>query len=120
MITYRSLVCFVLVSGYIAFFSTAHATTSPTGKKFYANCTVTTGTPNADALFAKCESYVLEIRLVLAQKELFGLRACIPNDVSSLSMITTAIEWMEVDKTRHHLDPDEALAKAFAQRWPCD
>lgn len=56
----------------------------------------------------------------LSKNELHGLRACIPKSVSSLRLITASIEWMDVDETRHHLESDEALARAFAERWPCD
>ncbi len=114
-------IVFLLISGLILTSGSdgAFATVHPSGKQFYSFCTVTTETPDGDEFFARCENYVHEIRQELARNELHGYRACIPVSVPNLSLINTALKWINIEPKRHHMDPDEALAMAFSEKWPC-
>lgn len=91
----------------------------PSSEQFMSYCTVTTEDVNGDAFFARCENFVRETRLVLNQGDVHDIRACIPTEVSNLKLIITAIEWMEENPSADHMESDEALARAFSEKWPC-
>ena len=91
----------------------------PSSEQFLSYCTVTTGDVNGDAFFARCENYIHETRLILDQGDVHGIRACIPAQISDLKLVMTAIEWMEENPSADHMESDEALARAFSEKWSC-
>lgn len=112
----------VFLSGFLVFFSMsgAWASTHPNGEKLLYFCNATTGDLNGAKRFSQCEKLVSSVRNDLRNsKVVYGLKACIPKNISNLQLIFTGITWLEKNPKSLHKGSEEILARAFAIDWPC-
>ena len=97
----------------------AVASVHPNGHELLAFCNATTADDDGDERYAKCEAYIRKTRQQLLTEPVHGLRACISRQVSELSLVFSAINWLEDRPQDGHLEADEVLARAYARTWPC-
>ena len=97
----------------------AQSSVHPSGEEFINLCNATTADEDGEDRFTRCEKLVRESRRVLATSPIHGIRACVPQKVTDLKLIFTAIHWLDDNPERLRLESDEILARALSESWPC-
>jgi len=97
----------------------ANSSVHPTGQEFMNFCNATTADDDGETRFSRCESLVQETRRALAASPVHGIRACVPQKVSDLKLVFTAIHWLDDNPEGLTMETDEVLARALSEVWPC-
>lgn len=82
-------------------------------------CLVTRDDHDASRRFGKCEKLIAHVRGKLIAGDIHGMRACIPEKVSSVYLVIVGMAWLEKNPTSPEEEAHVSLARAYAQRWPC-
>ncbi len=95
------------------------ASVHPSGEGFINLCNATTADNDGESRFNKCEQLVQETRRILAVSPIHGIRACVPQRVTDLKLVFTAIHWLDDNPGGYVMESDEVLARALSEAWPC-
>lgn len=95
-----------------AFARTARAFQS--GNALYDWCTASTAGSTG-----LCTGYVAGVADSMSDGQLFGFRACIPNEVTGKQATDTVILWLAENPNKRHLGAAGLVAEALASSFPC-
>ncbi|MEP0337159.1 MAG: Rap1a/Tai family immunity protein [Alphaproteobacteria bacterium] len=82
-------------------------------------CLVTRDDHDASRRFRKCEKLIAHIREKLRVGDIHEIRACIPENVSSVYLVIVGMAWLEKNPIPRDQEAHASLARAYSQRWPC-
>tara|TARA_R110000782_G_scaffold149936_3_gene242697 strand:- start:285 stop:638 length:354 start_codon:yes stop_codon:yes gene_type:complete len=82
-------------------------------------CLVTSADHDASRRFDKCETLIAHVRGKLKTGDIHGMRACIPENASSVYLVIVGMAWLEKNPTPPEEEAHVSLARAYVQRWPC-
>jgi len=112
-----AIVLFVLSTVLVE--ASARSSVQLTGEEFINLCNATTADDDGEERFTRCEKLVQKTRRVLETSPIHGIRACVPEKVSDLKLIFTAIHWLDDNPQGRIMESDEVLARALSENWPC-
>lgn len=97
----------------------ASAAKSPNGHQLLSQCLVTASDHDGEQRFAACERFVDQVRKKLDTGAIHGIRACIPKDVSFISLIISGVAQLQTQEKLHEREAHVVLAESYARKWPC-
>lgn len=97
----------------------ARSSVHPNGEEFNMLCNATTADEDGDERFAQCEKLIKDARQVLALSPIHGIRACVPNYISDLRLLFSALHWLGDRTDSDNMESDEIIARAWSKSWPC-
>lgn len=89
------------------------------GHRFKSLCLVSESDYQGESRFAECERFIADVRSKLTFGTIHDIRACIPEAVPDIQLLTAGLSKLQNESTLHEREAHAVLAEIFASRWPC-